>query len=93
MRSGSAGLPVGQAQGMVSLAIATGSLVFLLFIVLLVVAVIFGLYSRTGTDMAQRPSDGLAHGEQAAAPGASAPDRITGTEEGEQDRFDTHGTR
>ena len=78
---------------MTVLALATGGLVFLLFVLILLAAVIYGLYSRSGSDIAQRPSDGLRHGEQAAAPGAADPDRIVGTEEGEQDRFDTHGTR
>ena len=50
--------------------------------------IVVGYYSKRGSDIAQRPSDGLD-----GAPGAEGDSRIAGRTSGDQDRFDSHGTQ
>lgn len=76
-----------------SLALAGGSLIFLGFLALFFVALVWGYYTKSGSDIALRPSDGAGRNQEEAAPGAEGPGRIAGREAGEQERFDTHGTR
>lgn len=74
-------------------ALAGGSLVILAVIVVFFFAVVAAYYTRRGSDIAQRPSDGLGGDDESAAPGAEGESSIAGKTDGEKDRFDTHGTR
>jgi len=74
-------------------ALAGGSLVFLAAVIVLIFAIAWSLYSRSGSDITPRPSDGLGRGGESAAPGAAGDERTAGKVDGEQDSFDTHGTR
>lgn len=78
----------------VVLALAGGSLIFLGFIIVFFFAFAFAYYSRAGSDITERPSDGLGghDGGNSAAPKAEGPDNIAGKTEGDQEAFDTHGT-
>jgi hypothetical protein len=67
---------------LIHIALAGGSFVFLAFVILLVLALAWTLYARSARDITPRPSDGAA-GEESTA----------GKLDGEQDAFDTHGTR
>lgn len=70
------------------LALAGGSLIFLGFIVLFFFALVYGFYTRKGSGINQRPSDG--RGE---APGAEGASSITTTEgDGDERTIGTHGT-
>ncbi len=71
---------------------STGALILVGVMILILVAVVFGYNTRTGTEIDQHPSDGLSHNGEAAAPQAAGTGRIAGREEGEHDPFDTHGT-
>lgn len=71
------------------LALAGGSMIFLGFIVLFFFALVFGYYTKTGSGINQRPSDG--RGE---APGAEGASSITTTEgDGDDRTLGTHGTQ
>jgi hypothetical protein len=67
---------------------AVSSLVPIGLFLFILVAIIVGYYSKRGSDIAQRPSDGLD-----GAPGAEGDSRIAGRTSGDQDRLDTHGTQ
>ncbi|HYP49155.1 MAG TPA: hypothetical protein VEQ61_11000 [Thermoleophilaceae bacterium] len=69
-------------------ALADGSWIFLLVLVLILVGIIFGYYTRTGSGIDQHPSDGLD-----GAPGAEGQSELSGRDEGEGSALDTHGTR
>ncbi len=79
-------------SGAAPAALADGSLIFLAVILVVLLGVIWGYYTKSGSDIALRPSDGLGHGGDSQAPGAAGPDSITGKVDGEQDPFETHGT-
>lgn len=78
---------------MLSLAVADGSYVLLAFMIVFFFAIVWGYYTRRGSDIAQRPSDGLGRGDDSEAPGAEGRSTIVGKVDGERDRFDTHGTK
>lgn len=50
--------------------------------------VIYGFYTRTGSGIAEHPSDGLD-----GAPGARGRGEVSGKDEGEGSALETHGTR
>lgn len=57
------------------LALAGGSFIFLAFIIVFLLAIVFGFFTRRGSGINQRPSDG--RGE---APGAEGASRISSAE-------------
>ena len=70
------------------LALAGGSLIFLAFIVVFFFVLVYSYYTKTGSGINQRPSDG--RGE---APGAEGASSITTTEgDGDERTVGTHGT-
>ncbi len=73
---------------MTMLALAGGSFIFLGFIIVFFFALVFSYYTKAGSDINQRPSDG--RGEAA---GAEGPSSITTTEgDGDERTIGTHGT-
>lgn len=66
---------------------AGGSLIFLAVIIVFFFAIVFGFYTRRGSGINQRPSDGLD-----GAPGAEGQSETSGRDMGEGDTLDTHGT-
>ncbi len=64
--------------------------IFLIFVVLLLVAVAYGFYSRRGSGINQHP--GGPEGWD-GAPGAAGPSRISAGEDETEGLPDTHGTR
>lgn len=71
---------------------AASALVPIVLFLVIFVGIVVGYYTKRGTDVAQRPSDGLGRDSESAAPGAEGSSRIAGVVDGEQDSFDTHGT-
>lgn len=70
------------------LALAGGSLIFLAFIIVFFFVIAYGYYTKTGSGINQRPSDG-----RGQAPGAEGPSSITTTEgDGDERTIGTHGT-
>ena len=70
------------------LALAAGSMVFLAFVLLFLLAVVYGFYTRTGSGINQRPTDG-----RGQAPGAEGASSLTTTSgDGKQRTLGTHGT-
>jgi hypothetical protein len=57
------------------LAFASGSLIFLAVIIVFLLAVVYGFFTRTGSGINQRPTDG-----RGGAPGAEGPSRISSAE-------------
>lgn len=71
------------------LALAGGSMIFLAFILLFLIALVYSYYTKTGSGINMRPTDG--RGE---APGAEGASSITTTEgDGDERTLGTHGTR
>lgn len=71
------------------LALAGGSLMLVVFLVVLFFAIAYGYYTKAGSGISQRPSDG-----RGQAPGADGPSSITTTEgDGDERTVGTHGTR
>lgn len=71
------------------LALAGGSLIFVGFLIVLFFAVAYGYYTKKGSGINQRPTDG--RGEAHGAKGASS---ITTTEgDGDERTIGTHGTK
>lgn len=69
-------------------ALAGGSAIFAVFIVVFFFVVVYSYYTKTGSGINQRPSDG--RGE---APGADGASSITTTEgDGDERTIGTHGT-
>jgi hypothetical protein len=66
-----------------------GTWIFVAFLVFMVIAVIFGLYTRGGSGISQRP---YGSGRHDAAGGAAGPSRISSTEDETEGLPDTHGT-
>lgn len=60
---------------MTPLAMAGGSLIFLAFIVVFLLAVVYGFWTRTGSGINQRPTDG-----RGGAPGAEGASRMSSAE-------------
>lgn len=58
-----------------TLALAGGSFIFLGFIILFLLAIVWGYFTRTGSGINQRPHDG-----SDGAPGAEGPSRISSAE-------------
>ena len=69
-------------------ALAAGSWIIVLVFILIIVGVIYGYYTRTGSGIDEHPSDGLD-----TAPGAEGQSELSGRDEGEGTTLDTHGTR
>ena len=67
---------------------AGGSLIFVGFLVLMVFVVAYSYYSRTGSGINQRPSDG--RGE---APGAAGESHISTADDDVERTVGTHGTK
>ena len=61
--------------------------VLLAVLVILVIAVIYGLYTRQGSGIETRPWDG-----SEGAPGAEGPEEVSGRDEGEGSALAQHGT-
>lgn len=57
------------------LAMATGAMIFLAFIIVMFFVLVYSYYTRTGSGINQRPSDG-----RGQAPGAEGPSRISSAE-------------
>ena len=71
------------------LALAGGSLIFLAFLVVFFFALVFSYYTKAGSGINMRPSDG--RGE---APGAEGASSITTTEgDGDERTVGSHGTK
>lgn len=70
------------------IALADGSLIVLLVLVLILVGVIYGFYTREGSGIASHPTDGSDD-----APGAKGPSEASGKDEGEGSTLDDHGTK
>jgi len=74
---------------MTMLALAGGSLIFLAFIIVFFFVLVYSYYTKTGSGIEQRPSDG--RGE---APGAEGASSITTTEgDGDERTIGTRGTK
>jgi hypothetical protein len=69
-------------------ALAGGSWIFLIVVVLIVAAVAWSFYTRTGSAIDEHP-----RGKEDQAPGATGRSEISGKDAGEGSAFDTHGTR
>ena len=69
---------------------STGAWIFLIFIVILFIALIVGFYTRRGSGIDQRPHD-PARGD--AAGGAAGPSRISSAEDETEGVPDSRGTR
>lgn len=67
-----------------------GGWIFLIVIVLLFVALVYGFYTRRGSAINQRPYD-PARGDGAS--GAAGPSRMSTAEDETEGVPDTHGTR
>jgi hypothetical protein len=67
-----------------------GAWIFLIIIVLLFFALVYGSYTRRGSGINQRPHD-RARGD--AAGGAAGPSRISSAEDETEGAPDTHGTK
>ena len=67
---------------------AGGSLIFLAFIIVFLLALAYGFYSRRGSAINQRPTDG--RGEAAGAEGKSF---ITTTDDEAERTVGTHGAK
>jgi hypothetical protein len=61
--------------------------IFVVFLILMIVAVIYGLYTRRGSGINPRPWDG-----SQGAPGAEGPEELSGRDEGERTALNQHGT-
>ena len=70
----------------------SGDFIIVGVLVLAFVGVVFGYYTKTGTEIDQHPSDGLSHDGGSAAPGSKGSGELGGIQEGEHDPFDSHGT-
>ncbi|MFL5845999.1 MAG: hypothetical protein ACJ762_15025 [Solirubrobacteraceae bacterium] len=57
------------------LAFAGGSMIFLAFVIVFLLAVVYAFFTRTGSGINQRPSDG-----RGGAPGAEGASRISSAE-------------
>lgn len=70
------------------LALAPGSLIFLGFIIVFFFVLVYSYYTKTGSGINQRPSDG-----RGQAPGATGASTLTTTEgDGDERTIGTHGT-
>ena len=73
---------------MTPLALAGGSGILLLVILVVLAGVIYGFYTVSGSGISHHPNDG-----QDGAPGAEGPSETSGKDEGEGSALETHGTR
>lgn len=78
---------------MIVASLVGGAFIFGAFGVAMFFAIVWSYYTKTGSGITLRPSDGLGSDHENAAPGAEGKSSIAGKVYGEQDRFDTHGTR
>ena len=80
----------GVTAASVMLASTLGNIAFGVFVAIFFFAIVYGFYTRRGSGINQRPQ-GASQGE---SPGVGeGPSRVAGKDEGEQERFDEHGTR
>lgn len=70
------------------LAASGGATIFLIFVVLMVLALGYGMYSRKGSGIEQRPQ-----GENMGAPGAEGRSRMANTEDSTEGDITSHGTK
>jgi hypothetical protein len=70
------------------IALAGGSWVFMLVMLLILAGIIYGLYTREGSAIDQHPG-----GAESETPGAEGKSQLSGKDEGEGSAFGTHGTR
>jgi hypothetical protein len=75
---------------LVVIALADGSWIVLIVAVLMLIAVIYGYYTRTGSAIDQHPR---ANRRTETAPGAEGRSELSGRDEGERDPLDQRGTR
>ena len=73
--------------------LTSGAFIFAAFGVFMFFAIVWSYYTKAGSGITLRPSDGLGSDHENAAPGAEGASKIAGKVHGEQDRFDTHGTK
>jgi len=73
---------------MIQVAFADGSFIFLGIMVLGLLGVIYGFYTKGGSGIAQHPHDG-----SDGAPGAAGRGEASGRDEGEGTPLDDQGTR
>ena len=71
------------------LAATGGSTIFLIFIVLMVLVLGYGMYSRKGSGIEQRPQGD----DMGGAPGAEGRSRMANTEDETEGDINTHGTK
>jgi hypothetical protein len=67
--------------------VSGNSLILLVVLVLMVLFVGIGLYTRRGSGIETRPWDGTQ-----GAPGAAGPEEVSGRDEGEGSTLSQHGT-
>ena len=65
----------------------SGSLIFVIVLIVILAGVVYGLYTRVGSGINPRPWDG-----SAGAPGAKGREELSGIDEGEGSPFAQHGT-
>jgi hypothetical protein len=70
------------------LALAGGSFVFLAVILLLLVGLIYGFFTRSGSGIDSHPTD-----SRGGSPGAVGPTEASGHDAGESHVFSDHGVR
>lgn len=70
------------------IALAGGSFIFVAIVVVILVGVVLGFYTRKGSGIDEHPNDGLD-----GAPGAEGRSEVSGKDQGEGSAFDTHGTQ
>ena len=63
-------------------------LVLIAILLVILVGVVYGYFTRYGSGIDEHPSDGLD-----GAPGAKGPSEVSGKDEGDGSTLDTHGTR
>ena len=57
------------------------------------VGIVVGYHTKAGSEIDLHPSDGLAHGDGQAAPGAEGSGTLSGRDEDGVDPFDARGTQ
>jgi hypothetical protein len=72
----------------VPVALAEGSWILLLVMLLILAGVSYGFYTRTGSGIEEHPLD-----SREEAPGAEGRSEVSGKDEGEGSALDTHGSR
>ena len=77
-----------EERGQMTVALVSGSSIFLVVILVILGGLIFGMFTRVGSGIDHHPHDG-----SEGAPGAKGPSETSGRDEGDGSAFDDHGTR